>query len=77
MSPLMYVLVTKTKSFSRANNSGQNILTAREAPGAQRHILNNTPVKFEEFFSSTFGDTGMHATNLDGHTDLSQKLSHF
>ena len=54
--------------FQGQINLVENILAVRETPGAQPHILNNTPIRFEGFCSSTFED--MLATNLDGRTDV-------
>ena len=73
--PSCMCLSQKLSNFQGQITLVENILADCENPGAKLHILNNTPVKFEGFCLCTFGE--MLAKNLDGRTDLSQKLSHF
>ena len=66
MPPLM-CLLQNLSHFQGQITLVENILAVCETPGA-RHILNNTPVKFESFCFNTFGD--MRATNFDECTDV-------
>ena len=65
--PPLICLSQKLSTFQGQISLDENILaTVRETLGAQFYIMNNIPVKFEGFCSSTFAD--MRAKILDGRT---------